>query len=65
MGQNLKMNLSLKDAIGLFPFITSLKSVESIQLTGYDYEPAGVYYFKLNQQKLQEVKEELQNDLGV
>ncbi|MFE4512518.1 LytR family transcriptional regulator, partial [Bacillus subtilis] len=36
-----------------------------IQLTGYDYEPAGVYYFKLNQQKLQEVKKELQNDLGV
>ena len=65
MGKNLKMNLSLKDAIGLFPFLTSLKSVDSIQLTGYDYEPSGVYYLKLNQQKLQEVKEELQNDLGV
>ncbi|MCY8105365.1 LytR family transcriptional regulator, partial [Bacillus mojavensis] len=39
--------------------------VESIQLTGYDYKPGGVYYFRLNQENLQEVKEELQNDLGV
>ncbi|MCY8836096.1 LCP family protein [Bacillus atrophaeus] len=63
MGENLKMNLSLKDAIGLFPFITSLNSVDSIQLTGTDYEPAGVYYFQLNQEKLEEVKEELKKDL--
>lgn len=56
MGKNLKMNLSLKDAIGLFPFLTSLKSVDSIQLTGYDYEPSGVYYLKLNQQNCRKLK---------
>lgn len=63
------MNLSLNDAIGLFPFITSLKSVDSLQLTGSDsyiYTPQygkNIYYFKLNEENLQEVKTKLKNDL--
>ncbi|MEC1509540.1 LCP family protein [Bacillus velezensis] len=69
LGKNLKMNLSLNDAIGLFPFITSLKSVDSLQLTGSDsyiYTPQygkNIYYFKLNEENLQEVKTKLKNDL--
>jgi anionic cell wall polymer biosynthesis LytR-Cps2A-Psr (LCP) family protein len=69
LGKNLKMNLSLNDAIGLFPFITSLKKVDSLQLTGSDsyiYTPQygkNIYYFKLNEEKLQEVKATLKKDL--
>ncbi|MED3603670.1 LCP family protein [Bacillus subtilis] len=69
LGENLKMNLSLNDAIGLFPFITSLKSVDTEQLTGSDmylYSSRGrkkLYYLKLDSEKLEEVKTELKNDI--
>lgn len=70
LGKNLKMNLSLNDAIGLFPFITSLKSVDSEQLTGsdmYQYssrEGKKLYYLRLDDEKLEEVKTELKNALN-
>lgn len=70
LGKNLKMNLSLNDAIGLFPFITSLKSVDTEQLTGSDMylyssrERKKLYYLKLNSDKLEEVKTELKNDIN-
>ncbi|MCY7899800.1 LCP family protein [Bacillus inaquosorum] len=70
LGENLKMNLSLNDAIGLFPFITSLKSVDSEQLTGSDIylyssrERKKLYYLKLDSEKLEEVKTELKNDIN-
>ncbi|MGG7219031.1 LCP family protein [Bacillus sp. ATD] len=69
LGENLKMNLSLNDAIGLFPFITSLKSVDTEQLTGSDMylyssrERKKLYYLKLDSEKLEEVKTELKNDI--
>ncbi|MEC1263193.1 LCP family protein [Bacillus subtilis] len=69
LGENLKMNLSLNDAIGLFPFITSLKSVDTEQLTGSDMylyssrEQKKLYYLKLDSEKLEEVKTELKNDI--
>ncbi|CAF1721831.1 Putative transcriptional regulator YwtF [Bacillus subtilis] len=70
LGENLKMNLSLNDAIGLFPFIASLKSVDTEQLTGSDMylyssrERKKLYYLKLNSDKLEEVKTELKNDIN-
>lgn len=69
LGENLKMNLSLNDAIGLFPFITSLKSVDTEQLTGSDMylyssrERKKLYYLKLDSEKLEEAKTELKNDI--
>ncbi|AEP88513.1 LCP family protein [Bacillus spizizenii] len=70
LGENLKMNLSLNDAIGLFPFITTLKSVDTEQLTGSDMylyssrERKKLYYLKLDSEKLEEVKTELKNDIN-
>ncbi|MEC1750637.1 LCP family protein [Bacillus mojavensis] len=70
LGKNLKMNLSLNDAIGLFPFITSLKSVDTEQLTGSDIylyssrERKKLYYLKLDNEKLEEIKNELKNDIS-
>lgn len=69
LGKNLKMNLSLHDAIGLFPFITSLKSVDTEQLTGSDIylyssrERKKLYYLQLDNEKLEEIKTELKNDI--
>ncbi|MBL4966676.1 LCP family protein [Bacillus halotolerans] len=69
LGKNLKMNLSLNDAIGLFPFITSLKSVDTEQLTGSDIylyssrERKKLYYLQLDNEKLEEIKTELKNDI--
>ncbi|MEC1405396.1 LCP family protein [Bacillus halotolerans] len=69
LGKNLKMNLSLNDAIGLFPFITSLKSVDTEQLTGSDTylyssrERKKLYYLQLDNEKLEEIKTELKNDI--
>ncbi|PLR88836.1 LCP family protein [Bacillus halotolerans] len=70
LGENLKMNLSLNDAIGLFPFITSLKSVDTEQLTGSDIylyssrERKKLYYLQLDNEKLEEIKTELKNDIN-
>ncbi|KUP36242.1 LytR family transcriptional regulator [Bacillus halotolerans] len=70
LGKNLKMNLSLHDAIGLFPFITSLKSVDTEQLTGSDIylyssrERKKLYYLQLDNEKLEEIKTELKNDIN-
>ncbi|KAF1678044.1 LCP family protein [Bacillus mexicanus] len=70
LGKNLKMNLSLNDAIGLFPFITSLKSIDTEQLTGsdmYAYNPREgkrLYYLKLDDEKLEKVKTELKEALN-
>ncbi|MCM3354517.1 MULTISPECIES: LCP family protein [Bacillus] len=70
LGKNLKMNLSLNDAIGLFPFITSLKSVDTEQLTGSDIylyssrERKKLYYLQLDNEKLEEIKTELKNDIN-
>lgn len=70
LGKNLKMNLSLNDAIGLFPFIASLKSVDSEQLTGSDMylyssrEGKKLYYLQLDNKKLEKVKTELKDALN-
>lgn len=64
LGKNVSMNLSLNDAIGLIPFISSLQSVDSLQLKGSDYKPGKVYYFQLDQTTLAEIKQELKQQLG-
>ncbi|MCY7689513.1 LytR family transcriptional regulator, partial [Bacillus altitudinis] len=43
--------------------LTSLKSVDTIQLKGSDYQPNGVYYYQLDQNQLNEVKTELKKQL--
>ncbi|MBT2572905.1 LCP family protein [Bacillus sp. ISL-51] len=70
LGKNMKMSLSLKEAIGLFPFIASIKSVDSLQLTGSDQylyndgEGKKLYYLKLDEDTLEEVKTKLKEELA-
>ncbi|MBR3378683.1 MAG: LCP family protein, partial [Bacillus sp. (in: Bacteria)] len=63
LGDNVSTNLSMKELVGLFPLLTSLKSVDTIQLKGSDYQPNGVYYYQLDQNQLNEVKTELKKQL--
>lgn len=63
LGDNVATNLSMKELVGLFPLLTSLKSVDTIQLKGSDYQPNGVYYYQLDQNQLNEVKTELKKQL--
>lgn len=63
LGDNVATNLSMKELVGLFPLLTSLKSMDTIQLKGSDYQPNGVYYFQLDQNQLNEVKTELKKQL--
>ncbi|WP_456266245.1 MULTISPECIES: LCP family protein [unclassified Bacillus (in: firmicutes)] len=63
LGDNVSTTLSMKQLVGLFPLLTSLKSVDTIQLKGTDYQPNGVYYFQLDQNQLNEVKTELKKQL--
>ena len=58
VGKNVSMNLSLNDAIGLIPFMTSIQTVDTLQLKGSDYQPGKVYYFQLDQENLNEIKQE-------
>ncbi|KAA6450867.1 LCP family protein [Bacillus swezeyi] len=63
VGKNVSMNLSLNDLIGLIPFVSSLESVETLQLKGSDYKPGKVYYYQLDQESLAEIKQELKQQL--
>ena len=65
VGKNDSMNLSLNDAIGLIPFMTSIQTVDTLQLKGSDYQPGKVYYFQLDQENLNEIKQELKQQLDV
>lgn len=59
------MNLSLNEAIGLLPFVSSITSVDTLQLKGTDYQPSNVYYFKLDEENLAETKQILKQQLGM
>ncbi|MEI4789855.1 LCP family protein [Bacillus sp. FJAT-53060] len=63
LGDNVSTNLSMKELIGLIPLLTTLKSADTIQLKGSDYQPNDVYYFQLDQNQLNEVKAELKQHL--
>ncbi|MGE6630281.1 LCP family protein [Bacillus sp. NPDC077027] len=63
LGDNVTTNLSMQELVGLFPLLTSLKSVETLQLKGSDYEPNGIYYYQLDQNQLNEVKTDLKEQL--
>ncbi|PRR91978.1 MULTISPECIES: LCP family protein [unclassified Bacillus (in: firmicutes)] len=63
LGDNVSTNLSMKQFIGLFPLLSSLKSVDTIQLKGHDYQPGNVYYFELDGAGLEEVRTELREQL--
>ena len=65
IGENLTMSFTFREALGLYPFISKLNSIEQLQLTGYDYQPGSTYYFQLDNQSLTTAKTELQNHLNL
>ncbi|MDA1476613.1 LCP family protein [Bacillus changyiensis] len=65
IGKNVSMNLTLENAIGLIPFMASIKSIDTLQLKGNDYQPGKTYYYQLDQTKLAEIRQQLKQQLGV
>ncbi len=65
IGENLTMSFTFKEALGLYPFISNLDSIEELQLTGYDYQPGSTYYFKVDDASLSTAKEELKSHLNL
>jgi polyisoprenyl-teichoic acid--peptidoglycan teichoic acid transferase len=65
IGENLTMSFTFNEAIGLYPFISKIDTVEKLQLTGTDFQPAGTYYFKLDDQSLATAKTELKSHLNL
>ncbi|TLS35074.1 LCP family protein [Pseudalkalibacillus caeni] len=64
IGENLTMSLTLKEAVGLYPFINSLDDIETLQLKGSDYW-ADRYYYKLDDESLEKIKSELKKHLEI
>lgn len=45
--------------------MTSIQTIDTLQLKGSDYQPGKVYYFQLDQENLNEIKQELKQQLDV
>ncbi|WP_377889821.1 LCP family protein [Alkalihalobacillus sp. R86527] len=65
IGENLTMSMSFKEALSLYPFVSNLKSIDKIQLSGENYQPGSTYYLKLDEPTLSEAKKELRNHLNI
>ncbi|MCA0987670.1 LCP family protein [Guptibacillus algicola] len=65
IGENLTMSMSFKEALSLYPFVSNLKSIDKIQLSGENYQPGSTYYLKLDENTLSNAKMELKNHLNI
>lgn len=67
VGENMKTNMTFPEIQGLITYGIGGKglSIESLSLTGHDYWPGRVYYFQLDEQSLEETKQELKEHLGI
>lgn len=67
IGDNMKTNLKTNEILGLISNTLSKKrlDIDSLTLKGYDYQPGRIYYYKLDEEALEETKEILQNHLGL
>ncbi|WP_214892610.1 LCP family protein [Exiguobacterium sp. H66] len=64
-GDNFQTNMSLTEAFQLQPFVKSLATVNRIDLEGSDARINGGYYYKLDEESLQEAKNMLKEQLAL
>ncbi|PID14449.1 transcriptional regulator [Sporosarcina sp. P34] len=65
LGENMKTDMTSKQMLSFIQYIKSgLPDVDTITLTGYDDMSTGTYYYRLDEQKLEEVKQILKSHLG-
>ncbi|PIC72939.1 LCP family protein [Sporosarcina sp. P17b] len=66
LGDNMKTDMTSKQMLSFIQYIKSgLPEVDTITLTGYDDMSTGIYYYRLDEQKLEEVKQILKSHLGL
>ncbi|SHF75526.1 LCP family protein [Ornithinibacillus halophilus] len=64
VGDNMTTSLSFDDMKSFLPYATNGKlNIESMTLEGQNYQPAGIYYWKLDELALNETKKTLRNHL--
>jgi polyisoprenyl-teichoic acid--peptidoglycan teichoic acid transferase len=67
VGTNMTTNMSFDEMKGFISYGTKGTNIdiEALTLEGYDYKPGKVYYWKLDDLKLAETKQTLQNHLDL
>lgn len=67
VASNISTNLTFKDMKSLVAYSSSTGNldIETYQVDGYDYQPAGVYYWRLDEESLTETKGLLKDHLGL
>ncbi|MGX9133362.1 LCP family protein [Rummeliibacillus sp. JY-2-4R] len=65
VGKNMKTNMTFGEMKSLAAYVKGgMPKVDSLSLKGYDDMSTGVYYYKLDNNNLAEIKQTLQNQLG-
>lgn len=66
LGDNLKTDMTFNEMKSLFSYLSDgTPDIENLNLAGKDDMSTGVYYYKLDEQNLEEVKAELQDHLDI
>lgn len=66
VGNNMKTNMTFGEMKSLAAYLKNgMPQVDSLTLKGYDDMSTGVYYYKLDQNNLAQIKKTLQNHLGL
>jgi polyisoprenyl-teichoic acid--peptidoglycan teichoic acid transferase len=66
VGNNMKTNMSFKEMKSFFSYLTDgMPRIDTLTLEGYDDMSTGTYYYKLDEENLEEIKEVLQSHLGL
>ena len=66
VGKNMKTNMTFGEMKSLAVYLKGgMPKVDSLSLKGYDDMSTGVYYYKLDSNNLAEIKQTLQNQLGL
>lgn len=66
VGGNMKTDMTFSEMKSFFGYLTAgMPRIDSITLDGYDDMSTGVYYYKLDEESLEETKHILQSHLGL
>ena len=66
LGENMKTDMTSKQMLSFVQYIkTGFPEVETLNLDGYDDMSTGIYYYKLDEPQLEEVKDTLKSHLGI
>ena len=66
VGDNMKTNMTFDEMKSFFAYVKGgLPEIETLHLKGKDTEPPGTYYWLLDEENLEIVKDEIQTHLGI